>query len=82
MFLSDPIHTPVVDMTELKGSYDFTFDITEFLPRERVAGEPPPDPVAIMQTALPKQLGLKLEARKLPIDTLVIDHVEKTPSEN
>jgi len=29
-----------------------------------------------------KQLGLKLEATKIPVDTLVIDHVEKTPTEN
>lgn len=82
MFLSDPLRTPVVDMTGLKGGYDFTFDITEFIPRERVSGEQPPDSVGIMQMALPKQLGLKLEARKLPIDRLVIDHVEKIPSEN
>ena len=27
-------------------------------------------------------LGLKLDARKAPLDVLVIDHVEKTPSEN
>ena len=47
-----------------------------------MSGEQPPDSVGIMQMALPKQLGLKLEARKLPIDRLVIDHVEKIPSEN
>jgi uncharacterized protein (TIGR03435 family) len=29
-----------------------------------------------------KQLGLKLEAAKIAVDTLVIDHVEKTPTEN
>jgi uncharacterized protein (TIGR03435 family) len=29
-----------------------------------------------------QQLGLKLEARKLPIDNLVIDHAEKMPTEN
>jgi uncharacterized protein (TIGR03435 family) len=33
-------------------------------------------------TALQEQLGLKLEARKGPVDLLVIDHVEKTPSKN
>jgi uncharacterized protein (TIGR03435 family) len=26
--------------------------------------------------------GLKLEARKVPMDVLVIDHAEKTPSAN
>jgi uncharacterized protein (TIGR03435 family) len=29
-----------------------------------------------------QQLGLKLEPRKLPYDYLVIDHVEKSPTEN
>jgi uncharacterized protein (TIGR03435 family) len=32
--------------------------------------------------ALQEQLGLKLEAKKGPVDLLVIDHVEKTPVEN
>jgi uncharacterized protein (TIGR03435 family) len=29
-----------------------------------------------------QQLGLKLEPRKAPIEFIVIDHVEKTPTEN
>jgi uncharacterized protein (TIGR03435 family) len=29
-----------------------------------------------------RALGLKLEARKAPLDVLVIDHVNKTPTEN
>jgi len=29
-----------------------------------------------------QQLGLRLDSRKAPIETLVIDHVEKTPTEN
>ncbi len=33
-------------------------------------------------TAIQEQLGLKLEAKKGPADLLVIDHVEKTPTEN
>ena len=32
--------------------------------------------------AIQEQLGLKLEPRKAPADILVIDHLEKTPSEN
>jgi uncharacterized protein (TIGR03435 family) len=40
------------------------------------------DAVPIISSAIEKQLGLKLEATKIPVDTLVIDHVEKTPTEN
>jgi uncharacterized protein (TIGR03435 family) len=32
-------------------------------------------------TALEEQLGLKLERSKGPVDTLVVDHIEK-PSQN
>ena len=83
MYLSGPLRTPVVDVTGLKGRYDFEFDITSFgvnTPPE--PGEPPRDPVSILQAALPKQLGLKLESRKMPIEMLVIDHIEKSPVAN
>ena len=33
-------------------------------------------------TALQEKLGLKLDARKAPVDLYVIDHIEKAPTEN
>jgi uncharacterized protein (TIGR03435 family) len=39
-------------------------------------------PAASIFSALPDQLGLRLEARKGPVDLLVIDGVQKTPTEN
>lgn len=47
----------------------------------------PPDPaqedgVEIISSAMEKQFGLKLEKTKIPLDILVVDHIEKNPSEN
>ena len=49
-------------------------------PANRIApgGDPPPT----IFNALLEQLGLKLEAKKGPVELLVIDHVEKRPTEN
>jgi uncharacterized protein (TIGR03435 family) len=33
-------------------------------------------------TAVQQQLGLRLESQRVPATILVIDHVERTPSEN
>ena len=42
----------------------------------------PDDSAPSIFSAVQDQLGLKLESKKGPVDTLVIDHIEKTPTEN
>jgi uncharacterized protein (TIGR03435 family) len=70
-FLSRQLERPVLDMTELKGFYDFEF---EWTPEENSTGP--------MVVALQQQLGLKLENRKAPVDVMVVDRAEKNPTEN
>lgn len=74
--LSGQLRQPVTDSTGLKGKYDITLYWVTGL--RLSADEPGP---TIFQ-ALGEQLGLKLESRKGPVDILVVDHVEKVPTEN
>lgn len=75
---------PVVDKTGLSGKYDFDLewspDETQFEGQlARPAGAGPPTKPSLFEAI--QQLGLRLEATRGPIDTLVIDRVER-PSDN
>lgn len=75
--LSDSgLHGLVVDRTGLEGAGDFSLKWSSDEAQEQGGRE-----VVSIFTAIQDQLGLKLESTKLPVDTLVIDHVEM-PSEN
>jgi uncharacterized protein (TIGR03435 family) len=87
------VDRPVVDMTDLKGTYDLTLaynldDVRALILSSAPPGTPlPPRQADVGDTAVSlmdslQALGLKLEARKAPLDMLVIDHIEKTPTAN
>src|SRR5215471_9174312 len=76
--LSTQIHQPIVDATGLSGKYDFTF----FWSYAAMRPDAPPDSGPTIYVAIQEQLGLKLESKKVPIDVIVIDHIERTPAEN
>ena len=74
----------VVDMTGLKGRYNFTVDGSELL-KSITDGKVAPDAAAMMVAVsqiLQEQLGLKAELRKGPADILVVDRAEKLPTAN
>ncbi len=73
--ISGQVRKPVTDATGLKGKYDFTL---QWVPDRGGVSDSGPN---IFQ-ALQDQLGLKLESKKGMIDILVVDHIEKTPTEN
>jgi uncharacterized protein (TIGR03435 family) len=70
--LSWYLRRPVLDRTGLKGSYDFKF--------EYASDEPNRDVISSIFASV-QGIGLKLEAAKGPVETIVIDHAEK-PSAN
>jgi uncharacterized protein (TIGR03435 family) len=73
------VSLPVADRTGIPGFFDITLTFPE--------GTRPMDRPDILGTAdifgiMEKQLGLKLEERKMPTEILVIDHAERVPTEN
>jgi uncharacterized protein (TIGR03435 family) len=67
----------VVDKTGLTGRYDFELIYS----RQTTQASTAPDAAPDIFTALQEQLGLKLEPIKGPLETIVVDRVER-PSEN
>ena len=82
LMLSRQLDRPVVDHTGLEGNYDFQLEWTPDAPPAPPDGQPAEAPLGpSIFSALPAQLGLRLEATKGPVDILVIDRANK-PSEN
>ena len=100
--LSRFVDRPIIDMTDLKGEYQVSLDLSmaDILKAARVAGMNVPgglpganpagpapadaasDPSSSSIFAAVQQLGLRLEPRKSPVETIVVDHLEKTPTDN
>jgi uncharacterized protein (TIGR03435 family) len=75
---ADFTQRPVVDATGLPATYDLLLDYAPDNPDPSRSNETNGIPLG---EALRKQLGLKLEPGKAPVETYVLDHVSK-PSEN
>ncbi|QMV18483.1 TIGR03435 family protein [Granulicella sp. 5B5] len=79
--LAFPLDRTVIDKTGLTGRYDFqlqwTPDNAANGAADSGAADLPPD----LFTAMQEQLGLRLQAAKGPVETLVVDHVEQ-PTQN
>lgn len=73
------VRRSVVDQTGLPGYFDAEFDLmAELPPPPPPPGTPNPftEPFLSIFTVFPEQLGLKLEARRGPVDVLVVDRAE------
>jgi uncharacterized protein (TIGR03435 family) len=65
---------PVVDKTGIVGKFDFKLKFA--------TANHPDSNLPDLFTAVQEQFGLKLVPQKVPVETLVIDHVDKIPTEN
>jgi uncharacterized protein (TIGR03435 family) len=95
-FLANSLDRPVQDFTGLTGTYDIdlswapdpTIDRpSPFSEATRAASadagaDLPAAPTATVFTAIRDSLGLRLEPRHGQVEMLVIDHVERVPTEN
>lgn len=89
--LSNELRRPVVDQTGLKGVYDFELKWVPETPAPGPSDSGGPGPGAApaasdsagpsLFTAVQEQLGLKLEARKVPVEMVIVDRADK-PSAN
>jgi uncharacterized protein (TIGR03435 family) len=75
--ISGRLNQEVVDTTGLTGKYDFT--LTFASSDAATQAEVPYPPIA---SALRTQLGLRLLSKKVLVDQVVIDSIEKNPTEN
>ena len=70
---------PVVNATGLKGNYDY---VLSWGIEERGADGTMEMTGPDLMTAVQSQLGLRLSEKKAQVEVLVVDHVEKAPTEN
>jgi uncharacterized protein (TIGR03435 family) len=81
----------VIDLTGLSGPFAIDLQWTTDALRARAPQDGAPLVIngqtvdvngPSLYTALPEQLGLRLESRKGPVDVLVVDHADQVPTEN
>jgi len=90
------VDRPIVDVTALEGRYDVSLPLTPedfqaLMSRSVAAAGYPTSPEALRlgdtaaAVAVPdalERVGLKLRASRAPIEMLVIDSIDRTPTEN
>jgi uncharacterized protein (TIGR03435 family) len=85
-FIANELHVPVVNQTGLTGRFNYFFDIDPYYTEasRSLAGADgkPPDANNIIAVAMQKELGLKVEEKKVQVEVIVVDHAERTPTAN
>ena len=87
-FLSGEFRSPVTDATGLTGVYNLMLDWvappTDSAPAALRASRPdvPSADGPTLNQAVASQLGLRLVSKKTMVDVLIVDRMDRTPSEN
>ena len=89
--LTQLLNEPVIDSTGISGSFDIDL---AWVPQPSDLNSPGVDsttsdsslltkvPAGSLSAAVREEMGLELKARRAPVQVLVVDRVEKTPTEN
>lgn len=77
--LSRQLGQMVHDETGIQGVYDFEFRWT---PNDQSAPASDAEALPSLFTAVEETLGLRLRPQKVPVEVIVVDHVEREPIEN
>ena len=88
--LTDVTGQPVLDQTNLRGLYQFSnVELAlnaRILENTRMSalrfGFTPPEMPNVSAAKALETLGLRLERRRAPIDVIVVDKIERTPTDN
>jgi len=79
-FLSRMLDRPVIDKTGTQAVFDIDLHFAWEAPNAKAPKQSSNDPSIF--TALEEQLGLKLQSEKLPVEVVVVDHIDRVPSGN
>jgi uncharacterized protein (TIGR03435 family) len=69
----------VVDRTGLAGTYEIKLRYTR--PWQRAGADPDLQEISVF-AAVQEQLGLRLERQTAMVEMLIVDHIERSPSDN
>ena len=76
---------PAFDGTGLEGGWDFTLsfsDATQLKSSDSGDGGSEPSGAISLQDAMRKQIGIRVDMQKQPVEVLVVDNVDRQPTEN
>jgi len=72
-YLAGELHRPVVDQTGIEGIYAFDLKWSQ---DDTLGGDPG------LPNVLRDRFGLRLKSQNVPVEVIVVEHIEKTPTAN